>query len=97
MESSQIIVSERLQQAENAHGLEAFLACFAPHIQSDHPVHPKRAFRGVGHVRQNWSAMVHDILDFHSESLRQLRVARPGLSDTGSAPVVMAHRLGCAE
>jgi ketosteroid isomerase-like protein len=63
-------VIERLQQAQNAHDLEAFLACFAPNIQSDHPVHPERAFQGIEHVRKNWSAMFHNIPDFRSELLR---------------------------
>lgn len=70
MKSSQSIVIERLQQAQNAHDLEAFLFCFAPHLQSDHPVQDERAFQGVKHVRQNWSAIFHDIPDFHSEPLR---------------------------
>lgn len=64
------VVIERLQQAQNAHDLKAFLACFAPNIQSDHPLHPDRAFQGIEHVRKNWSAMFHNIPDFHSELLR---------------------------
>lgn len=70
MKTSQSVVIERLQQAQNARDLEAFLACFASHIQSDHPVHPERGFQGVEHVRQNWSGIFHDIPDFHSELLR---------------------------
>ncbi|MBD2069549.1 nuclear transport factor 2 family protein [Leptolyngbya sp. FACHB-671] len=70
MESSQSVVVERLQQAQNAHDLEAFLACFAPHFQGAHPVHPERDELGIEHVRRNWSAMFHNIPDFHSELLR---------------------------
>lgn len=70
MKSSQSIVVERLQKAQNAHDLEAFLACFAPNVQSDHPLHPDRAFQGVEHVRKNWSTMFHNIPDFRSELLR---------------------------
>lgn len=70
MKTSQSVVIDRLQPAQNAHDLDAFLACFAPHIQSNHPVHPERVFQGIKHVRRNWSAMFHDILDFHSELLR---------------------------
>ncbi|NJK51842.1 MAG: nuclear transport factor 2 family protein [Acaryochloris sp. RU_4_1] len=70
MKSSQIAVLERLQQAQNAHDLEAFLACFAPHIHGEHPIHPERTVQGIEHVRKNWSAIFHDIPDFHSELLR---------------------------
>jgi ketosteroid isomerase-like protein len=70
MKSSQSVVIERLQQAQNAHDLEAFLACFAPNFQGNHPLHPKRGFQGIEHVRKNWSTMFHDIPNFHSELLR---------------------------
>jgi hypothetical protein len=70
MKSSQLIVIERLQQAQNARDLEAFLACFAPNFQSDHPLHPERAFQGIEHVRKNWSNLFHDIPDFRSELLQ---------------------------
>ncbi|MBD2067061.1 nuclear transport factor 2 family protein [Leptolyngbya sp. FACHB-671] len=69
MKTSQSVVIDRLQQAQNAHDLEAFLDCFAPHIQTDHPVHPERPFQGIEHARRNWSTMFHDIPNFRSESL----------------------------
>lgn len=67
MSASQIVVIERLHQAQNAHDLEAFLACFAPDYQSDQPAHPDRAFQGLEQVRRNWSTIFHDIPDFRSE------------------------------
>jgi len=70
MKSGQIVVIERLQQAQNARDLEAFLACIAPDYRSDQPLHPDRAFQGPDQVRKNWSAIFHDIPDFHSELLR---------------------------
>jgi hypothetical protein len=70
MKSSPAIVLERLQQAQNAHDLEAFVACFAPDYQSDQPLHPDRAFQGAEQVRKNWSAIFHDIPNFHAELLR---------------------------
>jgi ketosteroid isomerase-like protein len=70
MKSSHSVVIERLQQAQNAHNLEAFLACFAPNFQGNHPLHPERGFQGIENARKNWSAMFHDIPDFHSELLR---------------------------
>jgi hypothetical protein len=36
METRQIAVIERLQQAQNAQDLEALLACFAPNFQGNH-------------------------------------------------------------
>lgn len=70
MESGLVVVMERLLQAQNAHDLEAFLACFAPDYQSEQPVHPDRAFQGVEQVRKNWSALFQEITDFKSELLR---------------------------
>ncbi|WP_009634552.1 nuclear transport factor 2 family protein [Synechocystis sp. PCC 7509] len=70
METRQIVVIERLQQAQNAQDLEALLACFSPNFQGNHPLHPERGFQGIEGVRKNWSAMFHDIPDFHSELLR---------------------------
>jgi SnoaL-like domain len=70
MKSSQSVVIERLQQAQNVHDLETFLACFAPNFHGNHPVHPERGVQGVEDVRKNWSTMFHDIPDFHSELLR---------------------------
>jgi ketosteroid isomerase-like protein len=70
MKTSQSVVIERLQQAQNAHDLEALLACFAPHFQGNHPAHPERGFQRIDQARENWSAMFHDIPDFHSELLR---------------------------
>jgi hypothetical protein len=63
MEQAQLVSTtahallERLQPAQNAHDLKAFLACFAPHIQGEHPAHPERAIRRIEQVRKNWSAL----------------------------------------
>jgi len=65
-----VAVIERLHQAQNAHDLNAFLACFEPNYQSDQPIHPDRSFQGLEQVRKNWSTIFHDIPDFHSELLR---------------------------
>ena len=63
-------VLERLHQAQNAHDLEAFVACFAPDYQSAQPIHPDRAFQGAEQVRKNWTTIFSDIPDFHAELLR---------------------------
>jgi len=70
MYSSQLLVIERLQQAQNARDIDAFLACIAPAYQSEQPLHPDRAFQGRDQARKNWSTIFHDIPDFRSELLR---------------------------
>ena len=69
MKTSQAIL-ERLQQAQNSHDLEAFVAFFAPDYQSAQPTHPDRAFQGAEQVRKNWSKIFQDIPDFRAELLR---------------------------
>jgi ketosteroid isomerase-like protein len=61
---------ERLTAAQNAHDLEAMLACFHQDYRSEQPIHPARAFQGIEQVRRNWSAMLESISDFHAEVLR---------------------------
>jgi ketosteroid isomerase-like protein len=63
-------VIERLTAAQNAHDLEAMLACFQPDYRSEQPVFPARAFTGVDQVRANWSALMSAIPDFRAEILR---------------------------
>ena len=70
MNPSPKVVMERLQQAQNQHDLEAFVACFSPDYQSEQPNHPDRAFRGREQVRKNWSSVFSEIPDFQSELLR---------------------------
>jgi hypothetical protein len=69
MKTSQAVL-ERLQQAQNSHDLEAFVACFAPDYQSAQPLHPERAVRGAEQVRKIWSNRFQDIPDFRAELLR---------------------------
>ena len=69
MHTSQAIL-ERLQQAQNSHNLEAFVACFAPDYQSAQPIHPERAFQGAEQVRKNWTKIFQDVPDFQAELLR---------------------------
>lgn len=69
MKSNQSIVTQRLQQALNAHDLEALLACFAPDFQGEQPLHPDRAFQGPDLVLKNWSIIFQDVPDFQAEVL----------------------------
>jgi ketosteroid isomerase-like protein len=61
---------DRLTAAQNAHDLEAMLACFHEDYRSEQPLFPARNFQGVAQVRANWSALLEGIPDFHAEILR---------------------------
>jgi ketosteroid isomerase-like protein len=61
---------ERLTAAQNAHDLEAMLACFHKDYLSEQPMYPARTFRGIDQVRRNWSALLSSIPDFHAEIVR---------------------------
>jgi ketosteroid isomerase-like protein len=61
---------ERLTAAQNAHDLEAMLACFHEDYRSEQPRFPARTFQGSDQVRANWSALLDAIPDFHAEVLR---------------------------
>lgn len=62
-------VFERLVAAQNAHDIEAFVACFAQDYSSEQPAHPERAFVGSDQVRKNWTAMFAGVPDFRAELL----------------------------
>jgi ketosteroid isomerase-like protein len=64
------LVVERLNEAMNAHDLEAFADCFAEDYDSEQPAHPDRAFRGRDQARQNWSAIFASVKDFAAELIR---------------------------
>ena len=61
---------DRLTAAQNAHDLEAMLACFHEDYHSEQPLFPARTFQGSDQVRANWSALLGAIPDFHAEVLR---------------------------
>jgi hypothetical protein len=63
-------VIERLHDAQNAHDLDAFVACFDPAYRSEQPVHPDRAFVGSDQVRANWAEVFAGVPDFHAGLLR---------------------------
>lgn len=60
-------VAARLQDAMNAHDVEAFVDCFHEDYQSEQPIHPGRGFGGREQVRANWSAIFSGIPDFTAE------------------------------
>jgi ketosteroid isomerase-like protein len=63
-------VIDRLTAAQNAHDLEAMLACFHEDYRSEQPLFPARAFEGIQQVRANWSALLEGVADFEAEISR---------------------------
>ena len=64
------LVAERLNEAMNAHDIDAFVECFDEQYDSEQPAHPDRAFRGREQVRLNWSSIFASVKDFSSELVR---------------------------
>jgi ketosteroid isomerase-like protein len=60
-------VLQRLQDATNAHDIEAICACFAPDYRNETPVHPARGFTGREQVRRNWTQILTAIPDLAAE------------------------------
>ena len=74
-------VIERLRDAQNAHDLDAFVACFDPGYRSEQPVHPDRAFVGSDQVRGNWAEVFAGVPDFRAELLRSARQGDTGWAE----------------
>ena len=74
-------VLERLRDAQNAHDLDAFVACFDERYRSEQPVHPDRAFVGSDQVRTNWAAVFAGVPDFRTELLRSTRQGDTGWAE----------------
>jgi ketosteroid isomerase-like protein len=62
-----VAVLRRLQDATNAHDIEAIVACFAPDYRNETPVHPARSFVGNEQVRRNWTQILTAIPDISAE------------------------------
>jgi hypothetical protein len=56
-------VVRRLQQAVNAHDLEAVTRCFAPDYRNETPAHPGRGFLGQNQVSKNWERIFSAVPD----------------------------------
>jgi hypothetical protein len=74
-------VLERLRDAQNAHDLDAFVACFDERYRSEQPVHPDRAFVGSDQVQTNWAAVFVGVPDFRAELLRSARQGDTGWAE----------------
>jgi ketosteroid isomerase-like protein len=64
------MIAERMQEALNAHDIDAFVALFAPDYDSVQPAHPDRAFVGAEQVRKNWTEVFAGVPDFRAELIR---------------------------
>lgn len=60
-------VLRRLQDATNAHDVEAIAACFAPDYRNETPVHPARGFIGKEQVRRNWTQILTAVPDLFAD------------------------------
>jgi hypothetical protein len=61
---------ESIRRATNHHDLDALVACFASDYQSEFPVHPDRAFKGLEQLRSNWTLIFGAVPNIHAELLR---------------------------
>lgn len=63
-------VVARLEQALNAHDLEALADCFDEGVVSEQPVHPARAFCGRDQVEKNWRQIFSGFPDLAARVVR---------------------------
>jgi ketosteroid isomerase-like protein len=60
----------RLEQAAQAHDLQALVDCFSPDYVNETPLHPARGFVGRDQVRQNWTQIFAAVADLRPRVLR---------------------------
>jgi ketosteroid isomerase-like protein len=65
-----------VQQAINAHDLEALAACFHVDYDSTFPAHPERAFKGQAQMRKNWEQIFAAVPDITSALLQSATVGK---------------------
>ena len=68
-ENAKSTVLSRMENAINAHDIEAFVDCFTQDFVSEQPVHPERAVTGSENVRQNWTALFANVPDLRANLL----------------------------
>ena len=74
-------VLERLRDAQNAHDLDAFVACFDERYRSEQPVHPDRAFAGSAQVRKNWAEIFAAVPNFQATLLQSAQADGTGWAE----------------
>jgi hypothetical protein len=62
-EADPAAVVRRLQDAANAHDIDAIVGCFAPDYRNETPAHPARGFTGREQVRRNWTRILAGVPD----------------------------------
>jgi ketosteroid isomerase-like protein len=62
-EADPVAVVRRLQDATNAHDIDAIVGCFAPDYRNETPAHPARSFTGREQVRRNWTQILAAVPD----------------------------------
>lgn len=60
----------KLQEATNAHDLDALVDCFDPAYRNEAPAHPSRDFKGDEQVRANWRQIFGFVPNVHASVLR---------------------------
>ena len=68
-DESAMAMVHRLEEATNAHDLEALVGCFAPDYVNETPLHPSRGFSGREQVRDNWQAIFAGVPDVRASVL----------------------------
>ncbi|MFD6157355.1 nuclear transport factor 2 family protein [Nocardia sp. NPDC060256] len=62
----------RMEEAMNAHDLDALVDCFTEDFRSDLPIHPGRSFVGREHVRNNWAGIFARVPDLSATVLQSV-------------------------
>jgi ketosteroid isomerase-like protein len=70
VEAGPTVVLERIQEAINAHDLEALVDCFTHDVHSEQPTRPGRGFRGRDELRGYWELVLGSGGDFKADLLR---------------------------
>ncbi|MFI6056251.1 nuclear transport factor 2 family protein [Streptomyces violascens] len=61
-------ILRRMEQAMNAHDLDAFVDCFTEDFVSELPLHPEGNFAGPENVRKNWAGLFAHVPDLVGDS-----------------------------
>jgi ketosteroid isomerase-like protein len=65
-------VLRRMEEAINAHDLDAFADCFTEDFHSEHPIHPARTFTGHVRMRSNWAGAFARVPDLVATVLQSV-------------------------
>jgi ketosteroid isomerase-like protein len=63
-------VLKRMYRALNDRDLDAYVSCYAPHYQSEQPIHPDWTYSGRETLRWNWTGIFENVQDFKADLLR---------------------------